>query len=62
MIQESLYTEYEVTRIFNPSAPLANVVQDIGNPGEDLTKQDHIIIVGWLGKNLDRNYHYSVEN
>jgi hypothetical protein len=40
---------------------LANVVEDLGKLGKDLTKQDHIIIVGGPGNSLDRNNHYSNE-
>jgi hypothetical protein len=32
-----------------------------GKFGKDLTKQDHIIIVGGPGNGLDRNYNYSIE-
>lgn len=61
MLQEKLGTEYEVTSIFKPNAPLANVIEDLENLGKDLTKQDHIVIVGGPGNSLDRNYHYSIE-
>jgi hypothetical protein len=45
MLQEKLGTEYEVTSIFKPNAPLANVVEDLRNLGKDLIKQDHIVTV-----------------
>jgi hypothetical protein len=61
MLQEKLCTEYEGTSIFKPNTPLANVVEDLGNLGKDLTKQDHIVLVGGPGNNLDNNYHYSIE-
>jgi len=42
-------------------APLAYVAKDLGRLGNDLTKQDHIMVVGGPGNSLDRNYHYSVK-
>jgi hypothetical protein len=33
MLQEHLGTEYEITSIFKPSAPLANVVEDLEKLG-----------------------------
>jgi hypothetical protein len=51
----------EVTNIFKPSAPLTNVIEDLGNLGKCLTKEDHIVIMGGPGNSLDNNYHYSVE-
>jgi hypothetical protein len=30
--------------------------------GKDLTKEDHIVVVGGPGNSLERNYHYSIEN
>lgn len=54
-------TECEVTSIFKPNAPLKNVVEDLTNLGKDLTKKDHIVIVGGPGNSLERNYHYSIE-
>jgi hypothetical protein len=59
MLQKHLGTEYEVTSIFKPNAPLENVVEDLVNLGKDLTKEDHIFIVGWPGNSLERNDHYS---
>jgi hypothetical protein len=61
MLKEHLGTECELTSIYKPNAPLANVVEDPGGLGNDLTKQDHIIKVGGPGNSLDRNYHYSIE-
>jgi hypothetical protein len=61
MLQEHLGTDYEVTSIFKPSAPLANVVKDLGKLGKNLTKRDHVVIVGGPGNSLDGNYHYSIE-
>jgi hypothetical protein len=45
MLQEILSKEYEVTSIFKPNFPLANVVEDLTNLGKDLTKWDHVLIV-----------------
>jgi hypothetical protein len=61
MLQKHLATEYEVTSIFKPNAPLENVVEDVANLGTDLTKKDHIVVVGGPGNSLERNYHYSIE-
>jgi hypothetical protein len=49
------------TSLFKPNAPLANVVEDLGKFGKNLTKRDHVVIVGGPGNSLDRNYHYSIE-
>jgi hypothetical protein len=56
MLQKHLGTDYEVTSIFKPDAPLENVVEDVANLGKDLT-----VIVGGPGNSLDRNYHCSIE-
>jgi hypothetical protein len=56
MLQKHLGTEYEVTSIFKPSAPLKNVVEGLASLGKDL-----IVIVGGSGHSLERNYHYSIE-
>jgi hypothetical protein len=61
MLQEHLVTEYEITSIFKPNAPLANVTVDPRKLGNDLNKRDHIIMVGGPGNSLDRNDHYSFE-
>jgi hypothetical protein len=55
MLQENLATKFDICSIFKPNVPLAKVVEDIGKFGKDLTKQDHIIIVGGPGNSLDRN-------
>ena len=61
MLQDKLGTEYKVSSIFKPNAPLAKVIENIDMLGKDLTKQDHIDVVGGPGNNLDINYnHYSV--
>ena len=60
MLQEILSKEYEVTCLFKPNAPLANV-EDLTKLGKDLTKRDHVTLVGGPGNGLDRNYKYSVE-
>jgi hypothetical protein len=62
MLKENLGSKFDICSIFKPNAPLENVVEDIGKLGKDLTKQDHIIIVGGPGNSLDRNYHYSIED
>jgi hypothetical protein len=41
--------------------PLPNVVEDLEKLGYDLTKQDHIVVVGGPGNSLDRDYCYSIE-
>jgi hypothetical protein len=61
VLQEHPGTEYEITSIFKSNALLADVVEDLGKLGNDLTKQDHIIIVGQPENSQDRNYHYSIE-
>jgi hypothetical protein len=33
----------------------------LGKLGKDLTKQDHIVIVGVPGNSLDRDYYYLIE-
>jgi len=38
MLQECLGTEYKIKSILKSIAPLANVVEDAGKPGNDLTK------------------------
>jgi len=61
LLQNHLGTEYEVTSIFKPNAPLENIVEDLENLGKDLTKKDHIVIVGGPENRLERNYHYSIK-
>jgi hypothetical protein len=61
MLQEHLGTDYEVTSIFKPNAPLANVDEDLTKLGKNLTKRDHVVIVGGPGNSPDRNYHYSIQ-
>ena len=61
-LQEHLVTEYEITSILKPNAPLANITVDLRELGNDLNKRDHIIIVGGPGNSLDINYQYSFEN
>ena len=56
MLQKHLGTEYKVTSIFKPNAPLENVVEGLANLGKDLTKKDHIVIVGGPGNSLEKNY------
>jgi hypothetical protein len=38
MLQEHLGTEYEITSILKSTAHLANVIEDLGKLGNDLTK------------------------
>ena len=61
MLKEGLGDRFDIVSIIKPNAPLANVVEDLGKLGKDLTKQDHIIIVGGPGNSLDRNFNYSIE-
>jgi hypothetical protein len=61
MLLEHLSTEYIVTSIFKPNAPLANIVEDLWKLGKDFNKRDHIVTVGGPGQSLDRNYHYQIE-
>jgi hypothetical protein len=60
MLKESLGKGFDIVSIFKPNAPLANV-EDLAKLGKDLTKQDHIVVVGGPGNSLDRNYNYSIE-
>jgi hypothetical protein len=60
MLQENLGTKFDVMSIFKPNATLAKVVEDLGKLSKDLTKQDHIIIVGGPGNSLDRDYYYLI--
>jgi hypothetical protein len=62
MLQENLGSKFDICSIFKPNAPLANVVENLGKLGKDLTKRDHIITVGGPGNSLDRNHHYSTED
>jgi len=61
MLKEHLGSEYEITNIFKPNAPLADVDEYLEKPGNDLTTRYHIIIVGGTRNSLDRNYHYPIE-
>jgi hypothetical protein len=38
MFKEHLGTEYKITNIFKPNAPLANVTEDPGKLDNDLTR------------------------
>jgi len=46
MFLEHLGTQYEITSIFKPNEPFANVAEDLRELGNDFTKRHHIIIVG----------------
>jgi hypothetical protein len=61
MLKEHLGNEYEITSIFKHNEHLTNVAEDVGKLGNNLTKSDHIIIVGETGNSLGRYYHYSNE-
>jgi hypothetical protein len=61
MLKENLGKGFDIVSIFKPNVPLANLVEDLGKLGKDLTKQDHIAVVGGPGNSLDRNYNYSIE-
>jgi hypothetical protein len=60
MLQETLGSKYEIS-IFKSNAPLANVVEDLGNLSKDVSKQDHVVVVERPGNSLDRNCHYSID-
>jgi hypothetical protein len=61
LLQENLGSKFEICSIFKPNVPLAKVVEDIRKLGKDLTKQDHIVIVGGAGNSLDINQVYSID-
>jgi hypothetical protein len=61
MLQETLDSNFEVSSVVKPNAPLAKVVEDLGKLVKGLSKQDHIVIVGGPGNSLDRHYHYAIE-
>ena len=46
MFLEHVGTQHDITSIFEPNEPFANVVEDLRKLGNDFTKRDHIIIVG----------------
>jgi hypothetical protein len=51
-----------VTNIFKPNATLGNVVGELKELSKDLTKDDHVIIVGGPGNSLGRDLNYKIEN
>jgi hypothetical protein len=53
--------ENVICNIFKPNALFAKVVEDVGKLGKDLAKQDHIVVVGGAGNNLDIKQYYSIE-
>jgi hypothetical protein len=61
MLQENLGSKFEVCSIFKPNSPLKNVVEDARKLGTDLTKKDHIAIVGGAGNSLRINQDYSID-
>jgi hypothetical protein len=61
MPQETLGSNFEVSSIVKPNAPLAKAVEDLVKLGKGLAKQDHIVIMGGPGNSLDRHYHYAIE-
>jgi hypothetical protein len=54
--------EYMVTNIFKPNATLGNAVGELKTLSKDLTKDDHVIIVGGPGNSLNRDLNYNSEN
>ena len=58
LLQYHLGSEYEVTNIFKPNAPLENIVEDLAHLGKDLTIRDHTVTVGGPENSLEKNYHY----
>ena len=54
LLQNHLGTEYEVTSIFKPNAPLENIVEGLQNLGKDLTKKETLlkktILLQWVGQ------------
>jgi hypothetical protein len=58
MVQGNVETKYDMGSIFKPNDPHAKFFEDILKIHKGLTKQDHITIVGGLGKSLDRNCHH----
>jgi hypothetical protein len=46
---------------FKPNKHLFNFNEDPGKFGNELTKREHIIILGGPGKSLDTNFHYWIE-
>jgi hypothetical protein len=61
MLQENMGSKFEVCSIFKPDAPLAKVVEDVRKLSKDLTKQDHIVIVGGARNSLDKNQDCSID-
>jgi hypothetical protein len=51
-----------VTNIFKPNATLGNVAGELKALSKDLTKDDHVIIVGGPGNSLGRDLNYKTEN
>jgi hypothetical protein len=50
------------TSIFKPNATLGKVVGELKKLSKDLTKNDHVIIVGGPGNSLDRDLNDKIEN
>jgi predicted Rossmann-fold nucleotide-binding protein len=55
ILQENLCSKFEFCNIFKPTASLAKVVEDVRKLGKDLSKQDHMVIVGGAGNSQDIN-------
>jgi hypothetical protein len=55
--KKNLATKFEVCSIFKPNAPVAKIVEDVRKLHKDLTKKDHIVIVGGAGNSLDTNQY-----
>jgi hypothetical protein len=41
MLRETFGSNFEVSSIFKPNAPVAKVEEDLGKLGKGITKQDH---------------------
>jgi hypothetical protein len=60
-LQSVLGSEYAVTSLFKPNVGLRNVTADLKALSRDLTKDDHVIIVGGPENSLDVDRHYHNE-
>jgi hypothetical protein len=60
-LHSALGDEYAVTSIFKPNAALGDVVGDLKALSNDLTKEDHVIIVGGRGNSFESDLNYQIE-
>jgi hypothetical protein len=60
-LRSVLGSEYIITSIFKPNAELRNVAKDLKALSKDMTKDDHVIIVGGPGNSLDLERNYQIE-